>query len=133
MKINLEFNGLSELDEFVTHYVKTKAVQTTAAVAPKAEVTKAETVKEVTKVETPKTPKAPATPKAEKVEKEEAAEGLNFADHVAPKIIKLADSKGRDAAVALLKKFGVTKGPQLTPDQFPEFIAAVDAALGEDE
>lgn len=134
MKINLEFNSLAELDEFVAHHVGAKARQTTAAVAPKVETPK-EPKAETPKVETPKEPKAdkPKEPKAPKEpEAKSAKEEISYANDVAPRVLKLAETKGRDAAVALLESFGVSKAPQLEPGQYAKFIAAVDAKLEED-
>lgn len=134
MRIDLEFNSLAELDEFVAHYVKTKALQTTAAVAPAPKEVKVETPKE-TKTE-PKAPKEPA-PKEAKAEpkagkSEDDAKTIDYTDDVAPRVLKLAEKKGRDAAVAVLSQFNVTKAPQLKPDQYAAFIEAVDAKLAED-
>ncbi|TXH58400.1 MAG: hypothetical protein E6Q97_02230 [Desulfurellales bacterium] len=43
-------------------------------------------------------------------------------------ITKLARTKGRDAAVAVLKTFGATKLPDVKPEQFAAVIAACEAA-----
>ena len=63
MQINLTFNSLAELDEFVAHHVKTKAAQTTAAVSPAPKEVKVDAPKEP-KAETPKEPKTPKAPAA---------------------------------------------------------------------
>jgi hypothetical protein len=44
-------------------------------------------------------------------------------------ITKLAKSRGRDAAVAVLTKFGAAKLPDVKPEQFAAVIAAANAAL----
>lgn len=134
MKINLEFDSLAELDEFVAHHVKNKALQTTAAVAPRSEPSAPKD--EAPKAETPKEPKAPKEPKEPKAPKEPEAKSakdeISYVNDVAPRVLKLAEGKGRDAAVALLESFGVSKAPQLEPGQYAKFIAAVDAKLEED-
>lgn len=43
-------------------------------------------------------------------------------------INKLAQGKGRDAAVAVLSKFGVTRGPELKPEQYADVIASCEEA-----
>jgi len=43
-------------------------------------------------------------------------------------INKLAQGKGRDAAVAVLSKFGVTRGPELKPEQYAAVIAECETA-----
>lgn len=60
---------------------------------------------------------------------ETAAAPLAYPDVVAA-INKLATAKGREAAVALLGEFGVSKGPELKPEQFAEFIEQATAATG---
>lgn len=44
-------------------------------------------------------------------------------------ITKLSRTKGRDAAVALLTKFGAAKLPDVKPEQFAEVIQAATAAM----
>lgn len=38
-------------------------------------------------------------------------------------INKMGGVKGREAVIALLKTFGATKGPELKPEHFADFIA----------
>lgn len=45
-------------------------------------------------------------------------------------IIALAKTKGRDAAVAVLKEFGVAKVPELDAAKYPDVLAAATAATG---
>lgn len=133
MNINLEFQSLVELDAFVAHYAKNKTATITTDTpkdppAPKVEPTKQATPKAETP--SPKEPKAPAAPK---VDPKQPPEGeLNYANDIAPRVLKLAEAKGRDAAVAMLAKFGVTKAPQLEVGQYAEFVEAVDAKLTEE-
>ena len=48
-------------------------------------------------------------------------------DSVVSAINKLAKGKGRDAAVGVLSKFGVARGPELKPEQFAAVIAECEA------
>lgn len=45
-------------------------------------------------------------------------------------ITKLSRTKGRDAAVALLTKFGAAKLPEVKPEQFAAIIADANEAMG---
>lgn len=42
-------------------------------------------------------------------------------DQIKPLILKVNTTKGRDAATSLLAEFGVTRGPELKPEQFAAF------------
>lgn len=64
---------------------------------------------------------SPATP---------AAEPEPTYQDAAAAITKLSRTKGRDAAVALLAKFGAAKLPDVKPEQFAEIIKAAIAAMG---
>lgn len=44
-------------------------------------------------------------------------------------ILNLAKTKGRDVAVALLRAFGATKVPELSPDQYAQVIVKAKEAL----
>lgn len=46
-----------------------------------------------------------------------------------PEKIKAAVGKDKAGVVALLKEFGVSKGPELKPDQFAAFGEKIDALL----
>lgn len=52
-----------------------------------------------------------------------ATEPVNYEKGVKPLILKINTAKGREAATAALGKFGVTKGPDLKPEQYAEFVA----------
>jgi hypothetical protein len=60
---------------------------------------------------------------------DETAEGLNYEKEVRPALVKVSTAKGRDALVALLDKFGVTKGDQLKPSQLAKVLAAANELL----
>lgn len=53
---------------------------------------------------------------------------LNYAADVSPKIAAAA-AKNRAGVVAALSRFGVAKGTELKPEQWGEFIVAMDAIL----
>jgi hypothetical protein len=53
---------------------------------------------------------------------------LDYATDVSPKIATAA-KHNRAAVVAALSKFGVAKGTELKPEQWPEFVATMDAIL----
>jgi hypothetical protein len=55
-----------------------------------------------------------------------AAESVSYED-VKKAIIKLSQSKGRDAVVALLGEFNVNAGPALKPEQYAAFVAKAGA------
>ena len=81
--------------------------------------------------------KAEKTKPAAKVEKTEPAKAETFPDgegvtyqDAAAVITKLSRIKGRDAAVALLAKFGAAKLPDVKPEQFADVIDAANAELG---
>lgn len=132
MRIHLEFNDTNELDEFVAHYNQNRGTVASVVRTPVPKDTVKEEPKEEPKPKAPAAPKADAKPKAPAAPKEEPKDELSFADDIAPKILAIANGKSREAAVALLAKFGVTKGPQLKPEQFAEFAEAADAVLAED-
>lgn len=69
-------------------------------------------------------------PKAEsKVEDQPAAAAEVTEDDCKQITLKLAAKKGRDAAVAVLAEFGVSKAGELKADQRAEYLAAATAAL----
>lgn len=91
----------------------------------------------VVKAEKPKAEKPKAEPKVEAIEPKVEAQP---ADEPEPVVtvseedckqitLKLAATKGRDAAVAVLSEFGVSKAGELKADQRAEYHAAAVAAL----
>lgn len=112
---------------------------TTAAPTPAAPE-KAATVKAEPKKETAGTPAsssaaaaaspAPAEPKADAAEKPAPkADAPTYEKSGLPEKIKAAVGKDKAGVVALLKEFGVTKGPELKPEQFAAFGEKIDALL----
>ena len=112
---------------------------TTAAPTPAA-TEKAATAKAETKKETGGTPAsssaapaaspASAEPKADVAEKPAPkADAPTYEKSGLPEKIKAAVGKDKAGVVALLKEFGVTKGPELKPEQFAAFGEKIDALL----
>lgn len=112
---------------------------TTAAPTPAAPE-KAATAKAETKKETGGTPAsssaapaaspASAEPKADAAEKATPkADAPTYEKSGLPEKIKTAVGKDKAGVVALLKEFGVSKGPELKPDQFVAFGEKIDALL----
>ena len=75
-------------------------------------------------------PPAPPTATAAPAAASSAGEPATYQD-AATAITKLSRTKGRDAAVAVLKKFGAAKLPDVKPEQFADVIAAAEAAMKE--
>lgn len=112
---------------------------TTAAPAPaateKAATTKAEPKKETggtpaSSSAAPAASPASAEPKADAAEKATPkADAPTYEKSGLPEKIKAAVGKDKAGVVALLKEFGVSKGPELKPDQFAAFGEKIDALL----
>ena len=74
---------------------------------------------------------APAEPKADAAEKATPkADAPTYEKSGLPEKIKAAVGKDKAGVVALLKEFGVAKGPELKPEQFAAFGEKIDALLG---
>ena len=71
---------------------------------------------------------APAESKADAAEKPKA-DVPTYEKSGLPEKIKTAVGKDKAGVVALLKEFGVTKGPELKPEQFAAFGEKIDALL----
>ncbi len=71
---------------------------------------------------------ASAEPKAAAAEK--PADTPTYEKSGLPEKIKAAVGKDKAGVVALLKEFGVAKGPELKPEQFAAFGEKIDALLG---
>ena len=82
-------------------------------------------------------PKAAAKPAPEPVVEDtpEAAatpadpETLVSLDEIKAAVLKLAATKGRDAAVAVLQSFGAAKAPELKPEQYAPALDALNNAM----
>lgn len=73
---------------------------------------------------------ASAEPKAAAAEK--PADTPTYEKSGLPEKIKAAVGKDKAGVVALLKEFGVSKGPELKPEQFADFGKRIDALLNGD-
>lgn len=90
--------------------------------------------KESTKVEKPaaaaQSAKAPAATAQAATTAESPSDKAPTYDDASKAVLKLSGAKGRDAAVALLQKFGAANLKGVKPEQFADVIAAVDEAMG---
>ena len=71
---------------------------------------------------------ASAEPKAAAAEK--PADTPTYEKSGLPEKIKQAVGKDKAGVIALLKEFGVAKGPELKPEQFAAFGEKIDALIG---
>lgn len=98
----------------------------TAGGKPVAEI-KPEKAAKVEKVAKPEPkPEAPVEQPAAEAAADTPA--ISIAD-VNAAVIGLAKAKGRDAAVAVLKEFGVAKAPELKVEQYAAVVAACKKAM----
>lgn len=90
-----------------------------------------ETAKQTAKTEVKDEPKAEAQAAAttETAQATETADAPTY-QATADAVTKLARTKGRDAAVAVLKEVNAAKLPDVDPSNFGKVIALVEAALG---
>lgn len=102
-------------------YVEASQPATTKPAPAKAEPKpKAETKPAPTPVveDTPEAHATPADP-----------ETLVSLDEVKAAVLKLAATKGRDAAVGVLQSFGAAKAPELKPEQYAPALDALTKAM----
>ena len=124
MLITIEVTSIEELDKLVARLGG--SVVKDAIAAPKADSKAPAAPKEPAK----EAVKEPAKEAVKDPAKEVTKEGeISYAKDIAPRVLKLAEAKGRPAALEVLAKFGVEKAPQLKAEQYSAFIAAVDTAL----
>ena len=135
VKIELVFASVQE----AANALAKLGAPTTAAPSPAA-TEKAATPKADPKKETggspasssaaPAASPASAEPKADVAEKPAPkADAPTYEKSGLPEKIKAAVGKDKAGVVALLKEFGVTKGPELKPEQFAAFGEKIDALL----
>lgn len=128
-------NAIRELIAAIKAGVPTTAAQVAAVVTEAKPTTAAKetTAKKTTPAE--KAEPAPTQPTAEAVaaaapekkdEPSEQAAAPNY-QATADAVTKLARTKGREAAVAVLTKFGASKLPDVKPEQFAAVIAECEA------
>jgi len=86
-------------------------------------------VAEETKVKADTAPETKAEVKKTEAATQEQAAAVDYNKDVKPKLISLAQSKGKEALVSLLGKYNVTKGDQLAADALPAVLAEVSELL----
>lgn len=72
---------------------------------------------------------AKAEVKKEEPKSEAKAEALDYGKDVKPLLLKVSASKGRDALVGLLTKFGVAKGDLLPADKLSQVVSEANELL----
>lgn len=77
----------------------------------------------------PSAPETPAASTASSSEPEAPAADIDYERDVKPLVIKVGAVKGRDTVLAVLGKFGASKGTELKPAQLADAKAALEAAL----
>ncbi len=73
-------------------------------------------------------PETAAAPPASEPEVSKSETAVTY-DDVKALVLRVSKDKGRDAAVAVLSGFGVTKAPELKPEQYADAVAQFKAAL----
>jgi hypothetical protein len=79
------------------------------------------------KVGTTAAPKETTKPAETKQDTEAAA--IDYVNDVKPLLVKVSTTKGREALISLLAKFGVDKGDKLPAEKLPEVVATVNELL----
>lgn len=125
--------AIRELIAAISNGIPTTAAQV-AAVVQEAQVeekpAKTEKKAKAEKAETPKAETAATPePKADAAPAADDAPEVTYQDAAAA-ITQLSKVKGRDAAVALLKKFGASKLPEVKPEDFAAIVADAKAQAG---
>ena len=135
VKIELVFASVQEAANALAKLGAPTTAAPTPAAPEKAATPKAETKKETggtpaSSSAAPAASPASAEPKADAAEKATPkADAPTYEKSGLPEKIKTAVGKDKAGVVALLKEFGVSKGPELKPDQFAAFGEKIDALL----
>lgn len=135
VKIELVFASVQEAANALAKLGAPTTAAPTPAAPEKAATAKAETKKETggtpaSSSAAPAASPASAEPKADAAEKATPkADAPTYEKSGLPEKIKAAVGKDKAGVVALLKEFGVSKGPELKPDQFVAFGEKIDALL----
>lgn len=129
---NPTFNDLPALLLRIAVALEAGATAALAA-SPNAEATK---TAKATPADTPPgaSPERTAKAKPADAQKAEKAPAIDYATDIGPRIVALANAAGinrRDLAVALLKKFGVKSGKDMTSDQYPDVVSELDRIYAE--
>ena len=135
VKIELVFASVQEAANALAKLGAPTTAAPTPAAPEKAATPKAEPKKETggtpaSSSAAPAASPSPAEPKADAAEKTAPkADAPTYEKSGLPEKIKAAVGKDKAGVVALLKEFGVSKGPELKPDQFVAFGEKIDALL----
>ena len=135
VKIELVFASVQEAANALAKLGAPTTAAPTPAAPEKAATPKAEPKKETggtpaSSSAAPAASPASAEPKADAAEKATPkADAPTYEKSGLPEKIKTAVGKDKAGVVALLKEFGVSKGPELKPDQFAAFGEKIDALL----
>lgn len=135
VKIELVFASVQEAANALAKLGAPTTAAPTPAAPEKAATAKAETKKETggtpaSSSAAPAASPASAEPKADAAEKATPkADAPTYEKSGLPEKIKAAVGKDKAGVVALLKEFGVSKGPELKPEQFAAFGEKIDALL----
>lgn len=135
VKIELVFASVQEAANALAKLGAPTTAAPTPAAPEKAATPKAETKKETggtpaSSSAAPAASPASAEPKADAAEKATPkADAPTYEKSGLPEKIKTAVGKDKAGVVALLKEFGVSKGPELKPEQFAAFGEKIDALL----
>ena len=135
VKIELVFASVQEAANALAKLGAPTTAAPTPAAPEKAATPKADPKKETggspaSSSAAPAASPASAEPKADAAEKPAAkADAPTYEKSGLPEKIKTAVGKDKAGVVALLKEFGVSKGPELKPDQFVAFGEKIDALL----
>lgn len=120
--------GTTGLQPAATAPVADKPKATKPKAEPKPQVAEAAEGNDAAASSAPASPAAPAASSTDSEQPAADAPAVTIAD-VNAAIIGLAKAKGRDAAVAVLKDFGVAKAPELKADQYAAVVAAAKKAM----
>ncbi|WP_059413427.1 hypothetical protein [Cupriavidus basilensis] len=108
-------------------YLAGQDMPVTAAAAP----TPAGNAQDSGSATTPKSSQASAstTSKSSGEPKPDAAPALDYEKDIKPRVLLLSKDKGREATIATLSRFGVTKATELSKEQWPEFLVFVNKVI----
>lgn len=135
VKIEFVFASVQEAANALARLGAPTTAAPTPAATEKAATPKADPKKETggspaSSSAAPAASPASAEPKADAAEKATPkADAPTYEKSGLPEKIKAAVGKDKAGVVALLKEFGVSKGPELKPDQFVAFGEKIDALL----
>lgn len=112
--------AIAELNANMKTLINVLTTNPQAALAQPVQPVKQKTEPEKTEPAKPAPAAAPA---------ETAKPALDYAKDVQPKVLAVSAKKGRDAATALLGKFGLKTARNAKPEQWQDIINACEEAL----